>query len=964
MSTSFDTLLLRIIDKTSFAPTGTTDGGLTGGDITPFLIRVELLHSITNRTSNVTIVLFIPPSQIFTVNAPKLMDDDAQNKYYIEGQLTQGANSTRLFRLRIGQPTLEQEDSVGEVIKIPVVGIEYIAREWPTSKQDPFLDAKQRFINLITEYNANKGADNPTINAAAANIDLLGEDDSVRLNWDSFAPRTLTEAQKEIIDRQVQPGVAGGTFKDKYVDWIPSAAETKLVDVVVKDFGGTSSGITIDAETLDIPSTPEKKTGISDQLSRKTVVIYKFHPAGASLPMEKTRFESQFLHAKIRKEWDVAKAYKKEQVVKFTHVSQIPNVIRYFEAVNDITGGSNPDVDQVNWKEDFTIIPPWSPDAFYLEAEIVTRVNGANLEHWEANNDVGPSATPPPDGVNWSLKFTTKPTSLYTGFTSNSPWSNDLDAIKKSCLKGQVTTPAGFVGAVPDWNLEVPFYDRVDYTNDFKHVSGRSVREKRNNPPGGNDRFHGSRYVVDTAGSGVWIGENNKIATWNRLPIEDPLNPRWLFSDAPVDGDTIMLEDEAQVLKFDGTSWIVVHDLTTDFDKSSPFHLCKNIKLVADKSGIPGQAVELEFEWDLAADAKNTSSRGAWYYEEYPLPPRNSANFDIGALYGGQGSGAFPSQPFIDSINLDVNHKGLVGWNRGLDSEDHGRIGVHVIGIKIGFFRSQDDTILTKEKANIPMIYWRRDLFGRVYFHEFTIPRNNQWWVERVPIPPIAPPTQLYHNRLDELAVIYGYTIPTLFGLPEKEFSGVRFDHKFAKSWGVMYKESYSKEGFYIGTYNVIIQGLIESAQQLLPDILEAIDKISHGIYTGLAITEADAVTNHVKLSVGTLYYEKEGYALSQDVSIAEPRFHIERDESELDYINAKVKAKAIELRKFELLNEWHFKTAGDVRMAAGLSFQLAGPNIPNSPQTHVCQEVKHIVDNDGSYTMEVSSIIKRVTPI
>jgi len=963
MSTSFDTLLLRIIDKTSFAPIGTTDGGLSDGDITPFLIRVELLHSITNRTSNATIVLFIPPSQIFTVNTPKLMDDDAQDRYYIEGKITQGANSTRLFRLRIGQPTLEQEDSVGEVIKIPIVGIEYIAREWPTSKQDRFLDAKQRFINLITEYNGNKGADNPTINAAAANIDLLGEDDSVRLNWDSFAPRTLTEAQKEIIDRQVQPGVVGGTFKDKYVDWTPSDAETKLIDVVVKDFGGTSSGITINAETLDIPSTPEKKTGISDQLSRKTIVLYKYHPAGASLPMEKTRFESEFLHAIIRKEWDIAKAYKKEQVVKFTHVSQIPNVIRYFEAVNDITGGLDPDADQTNWKEDFTIIPPWSPDTFYKNNEIVTRINVSLIEHWKANQDVGPTVTPPPDGVKWSLQFTTKPTSLYEGFTSNSPWTNDLDAIKKSCLKGETNIPTGFVGAVPDWNLEVPFYDKVDYTNDFKHVSGRSVRAKQNAPPSGNKLFHGARYVVDTAGTGLWINQNNRIATFNRLPIEETGNPQWKFSDAPVDGDTIMLEDKAQILKFDGTSWIIVHDLSTETDKSSPFHLCKNIRLVADKSGIPGQAVELEFEWDLAASAKNTSSRGAWYYEEYPLPARDSTNFNIGGLYGGDGSG-FPPRPFLDSINLDANRKGIVGWNRGLDSEDMGRIGVHVIAVNIGFFRSQDDSILTKEKANIPMIYFRRDLFGRVYFHEFTVPRNAEWWVERVPIPPVAPPTQLYHNRLDELAVIFGYTIPTLFGLPEKEFSGVRFDHQFAKSWGVMYKEPYSKEGFYIGTYNFIIQGLIESAQQLIPDILELIDKISHGIFTGIAINEADATTNHVKLAVGTLYYEKEGYALSQDATIAEPRFHIERDEAEVDYLNAKVKAKAIELRKFELLNEWHFKTAGDTRMAAGLSFQLAGANIPNSPLDLVCQEVKHIVDNDGSYTMEVFAIIKRKVPI
>ena len=378
----------------------------------------------------------------------------------------------------------------------------------------------------------------------------------------------------------------------------------------------------------------------------------------------------------------------------------------------------------------------------------------------------------------------------------------------------------------------------------------------------------------------------------------------------------------------------------------------------------------MKFNWNLflepinPGDDNNRSSRGFWYYEEYPLPTRDSANFDIGALYGGQGSGAFPSTPFLNSINLDVNHKGLVGWNRGLDSEDHGRLGVHVIAINVGFFRSTDDTIVTKGKANIPVLYWRRDLFGRVYFHEFTVPRNAEWWIERIPIPPLAPPTQLYHNRLDELGAILGYTIPTIFGLPEKEFSGVRFDHEFAKGWGVMYKESYSGDGFYVGTYDYIIKSLTEAAMQLIPDIIEFADKIGHGDFENIAFTEAEGATDHVKLKIGTLYYEKEGYALSQDTQIAEPRYHIERDEQEVDYLNAKVKALAIERRKFELINSWHFTTAGDARMAAGLSFLLDGANIPNGPITLVCQEVKHIIDNDQGYTMEVYAVVKRVTPL
>lgn len=966
---AYDSLLLRLIDKTNSTPTGITEGGLIAGDISPYHVRSELLHSIVNRTSNVTIMLYVPPSGIFVTAAPKLLDDDAQDKYYLEAQIEQGGVFTRVFRMRIGQPTLIQEDNTGaNMIKIPVVGIEYIAKEWPTSKQDKLLSPKQRFINLLTEFNSNGGIDNPKLNHAVIDIDLPSNEPS-RQNWNSFAPRMLDKAFKEIIDRQVEPGAVAGTFTDKFVDYIPTPTITKQVDVKVQDFGGVSSGITINAETISVPSTPEKKTGISDQLARKNAVIYKYHPAGASMPMEKTRFESNLNHAKLRPEWSASATYAIGDLVKFTHTSETPNVIRYFKAKNAVgPSATTPDADAVDWIEDFTIIPPHSTDAFYTSGSIVTVINGANTEHYKANADVGPAAAPP--NASWTKVFTSKLNTLYTAFVTNSPWTNDLDAVKKSCLVGQNNIPTGdngivYVGAVPDWNAEAALYDRVDYTNDFKHVSGRNCRDQLNAPPTGRNLFHGSRYLVGAAPTGAFAGNANKIATYNRLPIEDVSNPQWLFSDAPAEGDTIMLDDMAQVLAFQSGAWVVKHNIDTNNDRSGPYHLCSGIRLVEDKSGIPGQAVELNFNWNLAVqtgDDNNRSSRGFWYHEEYPLPTRDSANFNIGALYGGGGT-TFPPLPFMNSINLDQNRQGLVGWNRGLDAEDHGRLGVHVIAINVGFYRSTDDTILTKGKANIPVIYYRKDLFGRVYYHEFTVPRNAEWWIERVPIPPLAPPTQLYHNRLNELASILGYTIPTVFGLPEKEFSGVRFDERFAKSWGVMHKESYSREGFYIGTYDFVAKSFIESAQQLIPDILELIDKIAHADWDNIAFTEAQGTTHHVKLKIGNLYYEKEGYAMSEDAMIDEPRFIIKRDEAETDYLNAKLKAKALRIRKFELLNEWYFTTAGDVRMEAGKSFILDGPNIPG-PITMVCQEVKHIIDNDQGYNMEVYAIRKRPVPI
>lgn len=960
---SYDSFLLRLIDKTNSTPTGITEGGLIAGDISPYFFRAELLHSIVNRTANVSILLVIPESGIFATAAPKLLDQDAQDKYYIEARIEQSGNFTKLFRLRIGQPTLYQDDSVSNAIKVPVVGIEYVAREFPSSRQDKFETPKQHFINLLSEYNGNRGGDGPILNHVPANIEYPDTEGS-RRNWETFAPVMLQDRFKEVNDTQVEPGAVGGTYTDMYIDYFPSASTTKQVDVEVRKFGTIDSGVDIDAETLEIPGTPEAKTGISEQLKRKNLIIYKYHPAGGSIPMEKTRFESNFLHAKLRPEWSASKSYVVGDLVKFTHTSETPNVIRYFKAVAAVgPTATTPDADDTNWLEDFTIIPNWNADAFYKAGSIVTRKNAGNTEHWRADNAVGPTPTPPElDGGNWTQVFTARISTMYTDFVTYTPHTNDLPTIEET-LYGQSAIPAGYKGFVPDWNMIRALYDKVDYTSDFKHVSGRSVRGQQNAPPTGRELFHFSEWLVGTSPTGAWAGQANKIARYDRLPDSDPTNPKWVFSDAPVEGDTIFNEDRAEIWAYQSGVWGEVWNVNDDNLKSSPYHLVKDIRLVEGRSGIPGQAVELRFDWDPVANVRNRSSRGAWYYEELPYPRLDTSTTNLGAIYGGDGTN-FPPNAFFNSVHLDSNRKGIVGWNRGLDSEDMGRVSSHVIAINVGFFRSTDDTILTKGKANIPFLYFRRDLFGRVYYHEFTVPRNAQWHLERVPIPPAAPPTQLYHNRLDELSSILGYTIPFTFGLPEKEFSGVQFDERFAKGWGVMLKEAYTNEGMYIGNYDFLSRSITEAAQQIFPDILELIDKVQQGDWDNIAFTEADADTDHVKLAIDNLYYEKEGYALSQDSEVSEPRIEIIREESETDYNNAKLKARAFEERRFQVLQNWHFKTAGDVRMMPGQTFDLVGSEIPGGPLTLVCQEVKHIIDNDKGYFMEVFAILKRTVPI
>ena len=863
----------------------------------------------------------------------------------------------------MGTPTLITNTNLGDIVQVPIVGIEYIAKKYEVSRQDFFETPKQRFINLLTLYNGNKGSAGIIIGFDEADIEYIDTEAS-RQNWESFAPRPLHEALKEVNDREVQPAVAGGTFKDKFFDFTPDPTTTKKTDIEAREFGGVSSGVVIDAETITIPGTPQDQTGISDDIARRNLIVYKFHPAAASIPMEKTRFESKFAHARLRPEWDSGTAYLKGDLVKFTQTAENPFIIRYFEAINNTGPGGSPDGNEANWREDFTIVPPWTADAFYEANEFVTRDITSQIRFYRSKNAVGPSATAPEaDATNWEEKFVRRASSVYNIFVSPSPWTNNLDALKQN-MHGLNNIPATYVGYMPDWNKERALYDRKDFTSEFKHVTGKDVRRQTNTTPTGRELFHGARFLVGTAPTGAFSGNANKIAQYVRLPIT--ITAHWEFSDTPVEGDTIFNDDTAEVWAFVSGSWVVKWTGATNNDKSSPYHLVKSIKLVADKNGIPGQAVQLTFNWKTAlfgGDDKNRTSRGLWYRHSDLAPDKDGASTNIGALYGGDGTN-FPPLPFFNSVHLDANRTGIVGWNRGLDSEDHGRVGVHLIALKAGFFRSTDDSILTKGKANIAFMYWRRDWFGRYYYFEFTVPRNNEWHVQPIPIPPAGDPSQLYFNRLDELATILGYTIPFTFGLPEKEFSGVRYSHRFSRDWGVFMKDVYTQEGFYTGSYDSIIASYEEAAQQIFPDILELIDKIAHGDWANIAFTQAAATTDHAELTIGNLYYEKEGYALSQDAEVAEPMMEIIRDEVETDYLNAKTKALAWELRKSEINQIWHFIADGDVRLKAGQTFVLSGSSIPGGSLTLVCQQKKDIIDNDSSYTMEITSILKRETPL
>jgi len=123
------------------------------------------------------------------------------------------------------------------------------------------------------------------------------------------------------------------------------------------------------------------------------------------------------------------------------------------------------------------------------------------------------------------------------------------------------------------------------------------------------------------------------------------------------------------------------------------------------------------------------------------------------------------------------------------------------------------------------MVYWRKDFNSRFFFKDLSIPENNEFFTVDIKLPPFGP-TNLYFNRIDELTEVYGYTLPYDFFIQEKEFSGVKYEFRKNDSWGYFMKGSYNDIGLYTGCYKNYIDRFIEAGTQLIPDILEFIDKV------------------------------------------------------------------------------------------------------------------------------------------
>ncbi len=877
---------ITLIDRTNPVVTPVTIAGDTTGSLgtgTDYLVDVKLTSSGIKKTRNGVLKLRSVDG-IFITNGPILIDSETKSKFWIDAQIIQKDSNEvdiegELFRFQIGTPIIENTDK-GLFLTLPLSAVEYRLRESLDSEQLILQTPKEAFITRVLNYFSHQGPDAPLIVINNPADIELPDDNVLKQNWLSQGPVTAQRTLVEIIERLANPAVVGGSFQDFYYFFEPDPNATKTIFIKAEEFGARSSEVILDVLAPSGTTVEEKQTFQTDNLRFKDVVIARGANSVHRLPMEHTRFASDVEHAKVSEDYNAGTTYVKGDYVQFDVGS---GVIQLFKSLVNDNLNNQPDISPSEW-----------------------------------NN------------LSTSVEF--------------SPWTNDSDFWVTNSA-GHANPPSPFVGFALDMNLARADYDRNDLYNEFETITFKWVTKVGVNDPTSeptDEIFEGQRFIVGTAATGDFTGQENKLAQFDTSVIPAV----WRFSNDPIfvagsppEQDSVLDLETGQIFKFDGSVWVVAWTLSTDAGISSPLHPIKSITNVLGATDV-NSAIEYEFDWDTVSDTQNQASRGAWWHLFFPLPRQanTGAGIDVGDLY---------KQPILDFNNLDITPKGLSGWNNGTDSEDLGNL--RGINVKMRLSIRDDSNDLVDFIYDMPIVWWFLDKFDRIVYTETKIRRNGEWDTIAFPAGPDAK-MQLYDNRIDELVNLLGYTLPFNFFLQEKEYTGVRFDWRNVKALGCFYKDAYDQNFFYKN-----------AETDLFDNFIQHITQVGLQLLSGFEEPVANVVIDTAKFALDEFTFIKDSYVSSRDSSQSDSRQKLSSLTTQSDYINMKILAEGIEVREAFFPQFQTLDAYGDVRLRLGLTFVAQGTRVPNSPLTMVVGEVTHIVSQNGGYRVEVIGVNKFV---
>ena len=573
-----------------------------------------------------------------------------------------------------------------------------------------------------------------------------------------------------------------------------------------------------------------------------------------------------------------------------------------------------------------------------------------------------------------------------------------------------------YVGLVPDWNIAKDVYDKQDPTDEFENITMKWVSMITNAKPTGADLYHGQRVIVGSSPTTFASGDANKLAQY----FYDQENPNtgshWNYSRSPQNGDTFNNLDDGKVYQWNSSTntydamWKIKRESGDDLknisysDTLTPFHIVKDIYKTKGFDGTPNNAIEVRYALDANnvnhqynsqasghrsgtikyttgnADKESVAcrknSRGVWLWFWLPFP--RIAHSDDGAVaigdkYGGNGTSPIPKSGYT-TLNINNNstdsRQSLKGWNNGSNSEDMGRISSLSFRIRVGIYALESDETnddyfweipryyRVVGEANIPMTFWCIDMFDRIWTHKFTHRKNGFWDEITIPFGDMNR-KNLHIPRFDELLHMFGDRPLgfTNFALPEREYSGVAFDWRFVKGWGVQMDSAYDKEnGYYNGGLDYWLDKLTELGETIKQGIWNAGAEIANSksssdidsTYINNKHPKAWAWHNQATIALDGVHFNKELIVNTEKEFKNNARTTVINEGNIGDKLTLKNIANSALKRASFFPQYWHINSIGDVRMRIGHSFKVKGDRMPN------------MVDMDGVVTYNVSNPYNR----
>lgn len=966
------------IDADDFG--GTADDINTVFDLSGHRSSCELRDTINETTKNGLLTLRAP-NGLFTKRKPILTDENAKHKFLIEIQIGQRTTDTpKLFRFEIRDSTKSKTKS-GIHVNLVLIA--------PDVRLDEFLDSevlrlttpreafKIRINNFNDRTQAAGTADNDIVlelGANDANIAALPDDQRLKQDWNPTDPVKTKEQLKEIITRVSQPTRIGSLNKDYFWEIIPKpntfdangnidTDNRQKYDIKAALFGNSpTTPIVISTTADEARDVVQQSSAILDNSRFKDILVGKGKKGAHSIPMEHAKFVSDYTHATFAADYATGETYLTGDYAKHndtlwkltgSNIASSPAVSASADlgsAWSDIVADyTNPWMNISRWRDNLAgsgQLGGYYAGCFHdfniVRRDFEEENEFASVSVKEVISIVNTPPTSPQHGQRWLI-----------GTAPTGAWASNANRI----AQWDIVDNAWKISKAPSGDEIV----NVDYDATIRHWTGTAWEIAWSVGTTAVNAKHPSPYIpVDAISSATnRLGVSGKAVRftfdWNVFESATQLKDDVLPS---------LIKHLSPVLGLFGT---LLSTINLTF-------LGKNIRQQEDYDTYTNNFYSNDIDTDDApSDSDLVSKFGASVSNELALRNRSSRRY-----------GWSVKLPWIDSTTtnpdraglplstldfMNMNHvykyRNVKGWNKGSLSEDLGAIRGVEFWQKVQHVNKNNNNIAGL--ANIPMIHWFRDLFGRIVYHSYTMRVHNDWGKYRIPAGPGASLTQ-YDSRIDELQTIFGYTLPFNHFIKERELTGGTFDWTHVVEMGSFCTLSYSENNIYVGGQDAFLNLISEN---LMQHIVKNQTLYQIGSFLGIVDMEY-VITNKAYLYLEDLHFVKDAYVTSDNDAVNavgdNPRMDIVHLPAQYDYENIKgILNRQRSRMKFH--PEQHIiSSTGNINLKVGERF-FFGDDIVNrgtstedtDPAELTAQQVNHIIQGNG-YTCATTAVRKYQT--